>query len=165
MRIIMGFVGAARMERNMVLFGKATSNAEWRCENLETNGIAPFSTVAEASQAAGVLRRRSFQSVIILALRMKIAETENDIRKLRRRRRLIVIMHGEGQTTFWGQPSLVQSMTIYGSYLTANGLKPFYNFDAAEQCAWEVRRQGLSCASVATFHLKPTPAPSRSAIR
>ncbi len=155
MRTISGFVCVGYMERNQVLFGKAVNTAGQRYENLQTNGIIPFDTLTHASRAAAELRKRLFESVVIRAIRMQMAETQEDLAKLRKRRNLIVIMYGEGETSFWGQQSPVHSTTLYASYITANGLKPFRNFAAAEQCAREVRRQGQSHASITTFRLGP----------
>lgn len=165
MRAISGFVCVGRLESNRVLFGKTVHNVDWRCESLETNGILPFDTLTDASRAAKELRKRRFQSVVIRILRMQIAETIEDITMLHQRRKLIVVMHGEDETPFWGQPFPTQSTTLYASRLTINSLKPFFNFAAAERCAREVRRQGQSRASIATFHLKPASVPSRSAKR
>lgn len=161
MRIIKGFVCIGCIERNRVLFGKAVNTTRQRYESLQTNGIIPFDTLTHASRAAAELRKRPFESVVIRTLKMQIAETQEDLAKLHKRRNLIVLMYGEMQTSFWGRQSPAHSTTLYASYITTNGLKPFSDFAAAEQCAREVRRQGLSRASIATFRLGPRIAPLR----
>ncbi len=156
MRSVRGYVCVNRVEENHVLYGQAIRIKGQTFESMETNGIVPFPSLAEATTAAVELRRRFSTEGGVRFLSLHIAETEADLLKLRRRKDLIVLFYAEsGHTYFWGRPLPERSTTLYGLPLGENGLRPFAKFSTAEQCAHEVRRQGLSRASIAVFRIGP----------
>lgn len=153
MRSVRGFICVGCEGQNQVLFGESRHVAGQSFESMETNGITPFPHAVAAARAAVELREWSWPLVAVRTIWMQIAETEQDLAKLHRSRGLIVLMYGEGVTSFWGRSFPGRSTTLYALLLITNGLQPFPNFVAAERCAQEVRRQGLSQATVAAFHL------------
>lgn len=153
MRSVRGFVCIGYEGPNRVLFGESRHVAGQSFENIETNGIVSFPHTVAAAQAAIELRERSWQRVAVRAIRMQISETERDLAKLYRSHGLIVLMYGENVTSFWGRSFPGRSTTLYALPLTTNGLRPFPDFTAAKRCAQEVRRQGLTQATIATFRL------------
>ncbi len=153
MRGVRGYVCVSRIEGNRVLHGPAVRLGGQTFESIETNGIVLFPTLAAATTAAAELQRRFGTEVSVYFLRLQVAETEADLVKLHRRRGLVVLFHAEHGTHFWGRSLPERTTTLYGLPLVENGLRAFADFAAAERCAREVRRQGLSRASIAVFRI------------
>ena len=153
--IIGGFLGPRGYSE--ILYGESITNLPRKFQNLVSNGLKPFGTKKEALTAKGGLKGFSGLKRLDLGrIDMTVAETEQECRALKERKRLVVLKKEDLGTQLIGRyvegkPSIYP---LKGALLSENGFKTFLAFESALYAAREVNRQAQCGATLATFRLK-----------
>ena len=163
MRIIDGYVVACETNGRLLLSGEVLKDGV-DSENLETNGLVPFSTLAEARfVAACFLNGRKVlagETVNVGRIHLEIAEDEGDLSMLRRRRNpsFIVIYNYRGEVVnLLGMydpenPAMSRDFDFGGRLIEKAA--PFQDLEKALRLAREATRQGDAPAAVAFYRLR-----------
>jgi len=165
MRTIGGYVCVATIQDTLerrILFGQDVHNNQNGYENIETNGLKPYQSIACARRGKCALAERpDFKSVRIARLALRYAENKGELQQFRGRRSLVAIAtaRADGARYLCGpwREGLPQVIPFPGacSRLSDNGFATFRQYADAEQVAREIRRQGGGMPStIGTFSLK-----------
>ena len=159
MRIIDGYVCVTDVYQSkfQVLFGPAV-NAQMRIyENFETNGLTPYTTLADAERGKRKLeRRQDLRKRRLARINMVLAENATEITAFREKTELVVVMLGKEESRLLGgyRPALPTAHPLPGSFMIDTGFKTWDTFAEAEHLAGEVQRQGRTPATLGTFSLE-----------
>jgi hypothetical protein len=161
MRTIKGYVVVCETDDRLFLFGEVLSTRRSDRENLENNGLVPFSTLAEVSFVAAHFfdgRKDSVGEVANVGrIHLEIVENEGDLDALRRKRNrsFVVIFNyrGEVVTLLGMYGATTRRIFDSGGYMGEKA-KPFQDLEDALHLAREAARQGQSPAAVAFYCLR-----------
>ena len=131
-----------------------TSSAWQSSEAFITNGLKTFPTLRDTRKAQEELSHKPFvKKISLMHIEMDIAETQKDLDSLKRKRNLVSIMTTPYEQYVFGKDTEKSAHNGYipGGYIYTNGRKPFDNYFDAEHSAQEIKRQGQSRATIATF--------------
>jgi len=158
MREVRGFVLIEACEGRRLLFGKPVTDPDWQIQNLSSNDLTPFPTLALLRRAASRMPPERVSAFTAARLKMSVAETQDDLEALsvlppRQRSFVIVIGKGEG-LVLQGKavPGEVDAFDGRGDMTC--GARPFTDFADADHCASEAARQSLEATTVAGFWLE-----------
>lgn len=164
MREIKGFCCVAEADDAVtmqVLFGKNTGKGQGLYESLQSNGLVPFLSIAQAKKAKRDLaKRQDFRSVKIVKLEIIIAEIQEEIARLHAKENFIVLwqLKESGYEEFRligryveGRPG---QYPLPGASLNLNGCRPILSLKSAIYIGDEVNRQGEGIAYIGTMVIK-----------
>lgn len=166
MRIIEGYVCIAVFDGGFglreILFGKDMQDANRTYSNIAINDLTPFENISEAQIAKKELEERDdMKNVSMGSLKMKLAETEEEVFSLEDEKNLIVVVRFiEGGLVDFELigPCTEGASNRYprmGSLLEESDWKPFPRY--TEELFWvlkEEARQTKAWTSIATFSLQ-----------
>ncbi|HEU0051155.1 MAG TPA: hypothetical protein VFQ60_03820 [Patescibacteria group bacterium] len=154
MRHISGFVWCVTKENRILIFGASIDPDLKGAQNIQSNGLTPFSTAKEARQARDSLTDRGLIPDFLGRLSLDVMESMEDSEALKRSKNLVVIQWDSDQQFIFGKPlSYPTAHPLPCDFFFENGFVPFDTFAQAERVAEEVVRQSLTKAVLATWTL------------
>jgi len=162
MKIIEGFCCLTDVKANhpmQVLFGKNTRRGQGLYSSLQINRLVPFKTESEAKMAKKQLQqRKDMLSIIIVQIKITIAEQWSEIEKLPAKQNYIVVweMNEEKITELLGRyvEGKPGRYPIPGADLRYNGYSFIKDVDSADYIRSEVNRQGGGVGYIGTMEMQ-----------
>lgn len=139
------------------LFGPSVYNQPYCYENIQSNGLLPFSTRTAAQGARKALRERNGGTKLmgLGRIQLEIAETPQEVEKISKSRRLILIQHEDGETVLVGSAVKGrQDGVLPGARLCLNGYRTIKSLETARYIKFQRGRQVQCPVELASFSLK-----------
>lgn len=159
MRHIQGFICIATVKSapnlGVFLYGKNISNIPVTYSDFEGSDFTPFSDLSGAEQAkVELLGREDIEEVKIVAIKMQIAKTKEEVYEFKKKKNLVVIKITEDRKDLLGK--LIEEYPTYlsASFFVMNGLKPFDSFKKALAAIREINRQAQCPATIASLEIE-----------
>lgn len=161
MRQVEGIVCVGRVPsettEESLLYGVSLNDNRRSWERFTMNNLTPFKRIIEARNARLQLMKSfpGFRVVDLANIKMLIANSEIDNQLLKRKRKLVVLMQGEGMIEILGAKNGKGTRCGYvGELYETNGLEPITTYDEAYYIAQQVNRQAQCGANIAWISLE-----------
>ena len=155
MKKIKGYVIVRKTTGRRYMFGPSTAEHGAKFQNIETNGLAPFLSKAEARTALETIEKNR-EEYVLAVLRLNVAETEADLGALRQTpvKAYVVIYGRDEQVRMLGELQFGLTVMFDCGAAWSESAEPFSDFASAERLASEASRQSREPATLAMFNLQ-----------